>query len=559
MASRRSASRSRLTAVLAGAAAAGLLALPGAASADVNSAFAMGELSITATAADAITVTVDAGNVKVNGGDPGGGTVAAAQVTSIVVTGGPGANDINLAAVNGAAFTTLASVSVNGGDGNDTINGSQLADLLTGGGGNDRIIGDDNPGGTRDDMRGGDDNDTLVWNPGDDDDLNEGGAGSDTAEVNGGGKEQFEVAPGQTAGRVAFDRVQPDPSFGAPFSVDISDDTERLDLNAGAGDDIVNAAAGLDALAFALDIDGGEGNDTIDGGDGPDLLSGGNGNDRIVADDNPAGTRDQSRGDAGDDTLVWNPGDDDDINEGGDGNDTVEVNGGGGGEQFTVTPSPTAGRVLFDRTGPTPPGPFNIDIGTSENLLLNAGGGDDRITGARKLIGLITSTFNGDDGDDTITGTDGADLISGGAGDDAIRSRDRAADEVDCGGGVDVAKVDKRDLVRDCDTVIGGRRRVRLLGAVHVGGGVVALRLRCAATRRCRGVVRLRSGTRTLGRARFRATRRRVKTVRVRLNPRGRSLLTRASGAGLRIRVQIDARDAAGNGWRTTARKRLRP
>ena len=76
------------------------------------------------------------------------------------------------------------------------------------------------------------------------------------------------------------------------------------------------------------------------------MLSGGAGNDRIVPDDNPAGTRDVARGDAGDDTIVWNPGDDDDINDGGDGNDTSEVNGGSGGEQFTVKPSATAGRVL---------------------------------------------------------------------------------------------------------------------------------------------------------------------------------------------------------------------
>jgi hypothetical protein len=54
------------------------------------------------------------------------------------------------------------------------------------------------------------------------------------------------------------------------------------------------------------------------------------------------------------------------INEGGDGNDTIEVNG-GGGEQFTVAPSVTPGRIAFDRTGPSPiPGPFNLD--TSRRL-----------------------------------------------------------------------------------------------------------------------------------------------------------------------------------------------
>ncbi len=63
------------------------------------------------------------------------------------------------------------------------------------------------------------------------------------------------------------------------------------------------------------------------------------------------------------------PGDDTDLNEGGAGTDTTEVNGGGGAEQFTTTANGT--RVRFDRLNPAP---FSIDIGTSENLVLNANG-----------------------------------------------------------------------------------------------------------------------------------------------------------------------------------------
>src|SRR5215211_7633493 len=316
---------------------------------------------------------------------------------------------------------------VEGGDGNDSLDGGDGADLLSGGEGNDRLVGDDNPPGTRDEIRGDGGDDVMVWNPGDDDDINEGGAGNDTTEVNGGGKEQFEVAPSATAGRVAFDRVQPDATFGAPFNVDISDDTERLDLNAGGGDDIVNAAAGLDALAFALDIDGGDGNDTINGGDGPDLLAGGIGNDRITGDDNPLGTRDDVRGDAGDDTMVWNGGDDDDLNDGGDGNDTTEVNGAAVGEQFTVKPSATAGFVRFDRTGPTPPGPFNIEIsGGNDSLdggdaadLLSGGAGNDRLVGDDNPAGT-QDDVRGDAGDDTMVWNPGDDddLNEGGDGND---------------------------------------------------------------------------------------------------------------------------------------------
>jgi Ca2+-binding RTX toxin-like protein len=685
-------SRARRGAFL-GAGVAALLAFPGAASAAVTSSVANGDLVVTSDAGDPIAITDVGGQVKVNGGDPQTGAAASATIDSIVVTGGPGANDINLAGVNATAFPLLQTVTVDGGAGNDTINGSQLADTLRGNGGNDRIIGDDNPLGTDDVMSGENGNDTLVWNPGDDDDVNEGGDGDDTSEVNGGGKEQFEVNPSATAGRVSFDRVQPDATFGAPFNVDISADTERLDLNAGGGDDIVNSAAGIDALDFALDLDGGDGNDTIDGGDGPDLITGGTGNDRLTADDNPLGTQDVARGDAGDDTMVWNGGDDDDINEGGADNDTTEVNGAAAGEQFTVKPSqvvaggvrfdrtgptppgifnieisgdterldlnanggddtvtadpgfsslkldvegadgndsldggdaadllsggngndrltgdnnplgtqddvrgdagddtmvwnpgdgddineggpdndttevnggsgpedfvvgpsPTAGRVLFQRTGPTPPGPFSIDIGTTENLRLNAGGGNDEIKGKRGLAGLIASTLNGDDGNDRIKGTDGEDLLTGGKGFDVIRSRDKAADQVEGNGGFDVAFVDKRDTVRGVEIVLGGRLRVRHLGgkAITVAGNMAAVRLRAVATRKVNGRVHLVRGGKSLGSVKYKVTRT-AKTFRIKLNRRGLRLVARAPRKGLSVKLRIDARDANGNGWRTS-------
>jgi len=88
---------------------------------------------------------------------------------------------------------------------------------------------------------------------------------------------------------------------------------------------------------------------------------------------------------------------------------------------------------------------------------VNAGGGDDRIAGSKGLARLISSSFDGRAGKDRITGTDGADELIGGPGRDIIRSRDRAADLVDCGSGLDLAIVDRRDRVRQCNVVIGRR------------------------------------------------------------------------------------------------------
>ena len=662
------------TGLLAGAVATALLAFPGIASAAVTSNVAGGTLTVSSDAGDPIEITAAGNEVKVNGANPGSGAVSPADITSIVVTGGPLANEIDLSGVTPGAFPSISSVTVDGGAGNDTITGS---------GHGDRLLGGDND----DDVSGLAGNDTIVWNPGEDTDRNEGGAGIDTIEVNGaGGAEAFTVKPSTTAGRVQFDRVNP-----APFGLDIGT-AERLDLNMGGGDDSFTADAGLDALGFALDVDGGTGNDTIEGGDGADLLSGGdgddriipddnpagpnaprddarggagndtivwnggddddlneggdgvdtievngaafsetftvkpgpngrvifdralptptppglfnidigtaevldlnmnagddtlvvdqgmpgfkidaeggdgddridggdaadllsggNGNDRIVPDDNPAGTRDVARGDAGDDTIVWNGGDDDDVNDGGEGNDTSEVNGADAPERFTLKPSATAGRVAFDRTSNNP-APFSIDIGTTERLLLNANGGDDVVLGSRGLAGLIAAEFNGGDGDDAIRGTDAEDRLNGGKGRDVVNSRDKAEDLVDCGPGLDLARVDRRDFLRNCNLIIGGHLKVRVDGKkVDVANGVAALRLKCAGTKACKGTVRLRHDGKTLAKGKF-TIKNRSKLVSLELNKKGRRLL---AGGDKSVRVQIDAKDRKGNGWRATQR-----
>ena len=113
--------------------------------------------------------------------------------------------------------------------------------------------------------------------------------------------------------------------------------------------------------------------------------------------------------------MIWNPGDDTDLNEGGAGNDTTEVNGGGGAEVFTATANGT--RVRFDRLDPAP---FAIDIGTTENLVVNMNGGDDSFSATGNLAALIKITVDGGAGNDTILGSNGVDLLLGGDGNDFI-------------------------------------------------------------------------------------------------------------------------------------------
>src|ERR1044072_4733063 len=174
-------------------------------------------------------------------------------------------------------------------------------------------------------------------------------------------------------------------------------------LFGGTENDVLTGGSGADQLF------GQAGNDTLLGKGGNDLLFGGAANDTLTGGD----ADDQVFGQAGNDRMIWNPGDDTDLNEGGDGTDTVEVNGGNGAEQFTTTANGT--RVRFDRLNPAP---FAIDIGTSENLVLNANGGDDQASATGNLAALIKMTTDGGTGNDTLLGSNGNDTILGGDGND---------------------------------------------------------------------------------------------------------------------------------------------
>ncbi|HET9131792.1 MAG TPA: calcium-binding protein, partial [Terriglobia bacterium] len=202
-----------------------------------------------------------------------------------------------------------------------------------------------------------------------------------------------------------------------------------VNLFGGAGNDVLTGGSGNDQLF------GQGGNDTLLGKGGNDFLFGGDGNDTLTG---GVGT-DQVFGEAGNDRMIWNPGDGTDLNEGGDGTDTVEVNGGNGAETFSVTANGT--RVRFDRITPAP---FALDIGTSENLVLNANGGDDTFSAGNGLASLIQITVDGGAGNDTLLGGDGTDVLIGGDGNDFIDGN-RGNDTLIGGAGDDVFQWDPGD------------------------------------------------------------------------------------------------------------------
>src|SRR6476646_2247049 len=303
-----------------------------------------------------ITSRDAAGNILVNGGAVPitGGNPTVANTSLIQVFGQAGNDTITLNEANGA----LPAANLFGGDGNDTIPGKGGNDFLFGGDGNDSL-----PAGTGDDQVFGQaGNDRMIWNPGEGSDLNEGGAGTDTVEVNGGnGAETFTATANGT--RVRFDRVTP-----APFFLDIGT-SESLVVNMNGGDDVFTGGNGL-ATLIQLTVDGGTGNDTITGGDGADSLLGGDGNDLIIG---GRGNDVASMG-AGDDTFVWNPGDGSDVIEGQAGTDTMQFNGANVSEKIDL--SANGGRLRFTRDVAN----ITMDAGGVERVNFVALGGADTIT-----------------------------------------------------------------------------------------------------------------------------------------------------------------------------------
>lgn len=199
-----------------------------------------------------------------------------------------------------------------GGDGNDEFDGGNDADDIQGGAGNDKITGgsgDDTltGGAGADQMSGGSDADTFIIEDGFGNDIitgGEGGADDDVIDMSGlsGPVTVTYAATGGETGTITdgtdtinFDEIERIILTENADSVDGSDNTTGLDIDALGGHDTVVGGSGADR------IDGGAGNDSILGGSGSDTIIGNAGNDTLS-------------GGAGDDVFVYSVG---------DGNDTI--------------------------------------------------------------------------------------------------------------------------------------------------------------------------------------------------------------------------------------------
>lgn len=413
------------------------------------------------------------------------------DVTRVTVVGSGGSDRL-------AAPFLEVPVTLDGGDGNDTLTGGGGDDLLDGDDGDDTLVGQ----GGRDELRGDDDADRLDGGPGPD--VIDGGTASDTADYSGAtGPLSIDLDGNADDGESGEgDRVEADVDrvVGGPFDDRIVAISGTHSFAGGAGNDTLLGGTGTDRL------DGGLGDDRLNGGVGSDVLDGGEGADTadyagrfdpvdldlragVAITDRGSGTRrvretdslfsfEVARGSSHPDVLRGGPGPNvliggkgDDVLDGGAGGDALVGGGGRDRADYSARRAPVsvtlngvaddgaAGEADFvDVSVEDVAGGARGDrlTGNDRRNRLFGGGGRDQLNGLAAADTLDggdgADRLDGGEGNDALIGGSGLDLFLAGGGGDRLDSRDGRRDGVECGDGTDSVTADRRDRVaRDCE------------------------------------------------------------------------------------------------------------
>ena len=313
----------------------------------------------------------------------------------IVVLAGGGRDTVSV--TGSAAFTEP--ITIEGGDGADTLGGARGAETFVGGAGDDVVEG----GGGADIAFLGTGDDRFTWDPGDGSDVVEGQSGDDKLTFN--GSDAAEHLDVSAAGR----RVRLLRDVGA-VEMDLAG-IDRIRTNALGGADTFEASDLRDTGVEVLDTElaGAPGASAGDGQDDRIVLEGTGGGDRAelggtarVATVDGLSASVRIRHADGDDALTVNT-------LGGD--DTVDAASlGAGAPRLTVDAGPGGDDVLG---------------GAGDDVLLG-GAGDDLVDPNRgadvAFLGEQADTFRWDPGD-------GSDTVEGQAGRDTLELNGGAANE----------------------------------------------------------------------------------------------------------------------------------
>jgi Ca2+-binding RTX toxin-like protein len=297
---------------------------------------------------------------------------------------------------------------VTGGSGNDILIGDKHGNKLDGAWGDDKLYG--NGGGpdevtqasVADDLEGGEGTDVLDGGP----------AGTGLRDtINGGNGTDLVDYGTRTAG---VDIYLDGPALQGEDQI-----TNIENAKGGFGDDLIVGNGSWNTLF------GFGGNDKLDGKGGNDVLSGGVGNDWLFGDDG----HDVLSAGEGADLMVGGPGPD--FISGHEGIDTVSYDDHGKGVNVTLDNAYNDGSAgegdnVLDDTENVVGSYFNDRItgSASDNKLVGGLGNDSLggLGGADTLDGgANTDSLNGGDGPDTLIGGAADDLLYGKAGYDTLR------------------------------------------------------------------------------------------------------------------------------------------
>jgi Ca2+-binding RTX toxin-like protein len=337
--------------------------------------------------------------MTVNLGDMDDTLTSNAGYTQLTVNGGDGNDTLNAAPASAYGSNTL-----NGDAGDDILNGNTGDDVLTGGSGNDTLTGNDG-------------NDTLLGGPGQD--SIDGGVGFDTVDYTGGASQVIDLGCGcviTTGVNVTLDGAANDGNplvdgtGGATGLDNVHGNVEKV-IGTDAADTIVGdpSTCTKNCSLFSRTLIGAGGDDTLSGGRFVTTLDGGAGNDHLT-------------GGNQDDTITGGPGDD--TIDGGNGTDTIQE-----------APT-TSGAVTETLTNTSLVGSFGTDAltsiekasiagGASSDTLdasaatipvaLSGGGGNDMLVGGSADDSISGSgTLTGGPGNDSLAGSGGATLVESG-------------------------------------------------------------------------------------------------------------------------------------------------
>jgi Ca2+-binding RTX toxin-like protein len=355
------------------------------------------------------------------------GTEAADAIALRLAAGNPAVVQVDLGDDGSADFSfpraAIDKIRVEGRGGNDSlrvddingaftntiptrIDGGPGNDTIAGGAGSEALIG--GPGNDRIDGNGGNDtsdlgqgDDTFVWDPGDGSDTIEGGPGADAMVFNGAAASDT-VDLSANGNRLRF--------FRSPANITMdTHGVEQVDFNALGGADTVtvNDLTRTDVKNVNVDLAGALGGTAGDGQDDRVIVTGTNGNDAITA----------------------------------------------AGDSSGVTVSGLHTQVAIRHQEPT------------DQLFVEAVGGDDSISATALASGAITELLDGGEGNDSIAGGPGAETLLGRNGNDTIDGNG-GSDHAALGAGDDTFVWDPGD---GSDTIEGEDGRDTL---VFNGAGV---------------------------------------------------------------------------------------